>query len=248
MAHVAVFGCGFVGSTVADYLESQGHQITRIDPKFGGGPDPYDAIMDSDGIIICVPTPMGDNGECDDSIVCDVLAMTDYRTRILLKSTVTYDNISEYPMRVVYNPEFLRERHAKSDFAQQKFAIYGHHENNKDDAQWWNELFGFAPMYMDRVTASMVKYVHNSWLATKVAWFHELYANLPEAIDYEQLTTALGYFPNIGPSHMQAPNHEGKLGYSGACFPKDVNALTKVIDHSILEYVDKVNRKLQDET
>ena len=43
---------------------------------------------------------------------------------------------------------------------------------------------------------------------------------------------------------MQAPNSQGKLGYAGACFPKDVKALTNILDHSILKYVDKVNTNL----
>ena len=30
---------------------------------------------------------------------------------------------------------------------------------------------------MSRTTASMIKYTHNAWLATKVAFFHELFDN-----------------------------------------------------------------------
>ena len=33
---------------------------------------------------------------------------------------------------------------------------------------------------------------------------------------------------------MKAPNEEGLLGYGGACFPKDVEAILKIIDHKIL--------------
>ena len=71
----------------------------------------------------------------------------------------------------------------------------------------------------------MVKYIHNSWLATKVAFFHEIYSKLPPEVDYDEVTDILGMFPNIGASHMKAPNEEGLLGYGGACFPKDTRAL-----------------------
>ncbi len=29
----------------------------------------------------------------------------------------------------------------------------------------------------------------------------------------------------IGDSHLNVPGHDGKLGYGGTCFPKDVNAI-----------------------
>jgi UDPglucose 6-dehydrogenase len=31
----------------------------------------------------------------------------------------------------------------------------------------------------------------------------------------------------IGDSHLHVPGPDGKLGYGGTCFPKDVNALLK---------------------
>ena len=67
---------------------------------------------------------------------------------------------------------------------------------------------------------------------------------MPESIDYETVTNALGNFYRIGPDMMKAPNAQGNLGYQGACFPKDVKALTTVIDHSILEQVKETNEVL----
>jgi len=90
----------------------------------------------------------------------------------------------------------------------------------------------------------MIKYTHNSWLATKVAWFHELYANLPPEVDYGTITSTLARFDTIGKTHMDAPNSQGTLGYSGNCFPKDVKALTKEVNHSILSTVNETNNKL----
>ena len=31
----------------------------------------------------------------------------------------------------------------------------------------------------------------------------------------------------IGDSHMNVPGHDGKKGFGGACFPKDISALLK---------------------
>ena len=250
---IAVFGCGFVGGTVANFLLANGIDVVKIDPKLFPNNDPLEAILESDGIIICVPTPPGPTGSCDDRIVKEVLSMCDYRTKILLKSTVTPDNIQNYDTNVIYNPEFLRERSAARDFAEQPVQIFGHHKHNIEDAQWWAKLFSkchshkIETVFTNRRTASMIKYTHNAFLATKVAWFHELYKNLPPEVDYDTLIATLGLFERVGNSHMQAPNADGKLGYGGACFPKDVKALTKILDHSILKYVDEVNIQLGEE-
>lgn len=253
MTTIAVFGCGFVGGTTADFLEgSGGYEVIRVDPVHHPDQDPKEAAEKADGVIICVPTPMANNGECDDSIVRDVLDIVGTETRVLLKSTVTLDRMSRYPSNVVYNPEFLRERCAMEDFENTKFLIYGHH-NNLDDASWWAEIFEdcfyarkdfIESHFVDRRTASMIKYVHNSWLATKVAWFHELFLNLPDGVDYSSLTDILGKFERVGNSHMAAPNFDGTLGYGGACFPKDVSALTSIIDHEILKKVQRMNYEL----
>ena len=249
--NIAVFGCGMVGTAVANFLEEtyQGSKtkIVRVDPLHYPEQDPQQAAMEADAIIICVPTPSQYFGACDDSIIQKVLALCDERTPILLKSTVTPDLIQDYPANVTYNPEFLREAHAQEDFENQHTFILGHSENNESDAKWWANLFNIPKwnvVYTNRRTASMIKYTHNAWLATKVAWFHELYSELPPGIDYDTMTSALSRFPTIGATHMKVPNNEGKLGYSGSCFPKDVKALTKMLKHSILNTVKETNNKL----
>jgi len=251
---IAIFGCGFVGGTVANFLEEtyEGNdtKIVRVDPLLYPEQDPQEAIANADGIIICVPTPSLYFGGCDDSIIRKILKICNDSTPILLKSTVTPDLIQSYPDNVVYNPEFLREAHAKEDFENQHTFILGYNEEDTISevyAKWWAGLFNKADwdvIYTNRRTASMIKYTHNAWLSTKVAWFHELYSELPPGVDYDTLCSALGRFPTIGSTHMQVPNSNGTLGYSGKCFPKDLKALTKVVKHSILNTVKKTNDKL----
>lgn len=244
---IAVFGCGFVGETVAGFLTTKNVKIIRVDPKLYPNVDKFKAIEEADGIVIAVPTPANSDGSCDDSIIQQVLQICGSTKRVLLKSTVTYDLIKKYSNNVIYNPEFLREAFAKEDFNNQHTFILGH-ENNKLEAEWWAELFGFNIadcILTNRQTASAIKYTHNSFLATKVAWFHELYDNLPLDIDYNIIINTLARFDTIGNSHMKAPNNEGTLGYGGNCFPKDVKAFIKVINHTILETVNNTNNKLK---
>ena len=243
--NIAVIGCGFVGGTVAEFLESHLVNVWRIDPKLY----PSTKIVDCDAYIICVPTPKGKDDECDDSIVKQVITELNTHKPILLKSTVTPDLLESYPSNVTYNPEFLRANSAKQDFVNQEVFILG--GDDQEHMQFWENVFvpyltKAVVKRMSRNTASMVKYTHNAWLALKVAFFHELYLNTKNMKDfnYSDLTSTLGYMQNIGPSHMIAPNFEGKFGYGGHCFPKDIKALTKLTDHSILKQLIQSNKEL----
>jgi UDPglucose 6-dehydrogenase len=247
MATIAVFGVGFVGSTVANYLEKQDNKIIRVDINLHPDTDPIKAIKKCDGVIICVPTPSNSDGSCDDSIVRTVLELAKNKTNILLKSTVTFNCMTEYSDNVVYNPEFLREMFAEKDFANQKQLVFG--AENKDCIDFWENLFDNLEcdvIKTNRTTASMIKYVHNGWLATKVAFFHELFQNGPKDMHYGTVTTTLARMPTIGATHMIVPNLDGTLGYGGNCFPKDIKALTNVLEHSILNTVNSTNRGLNE--
>lgn len=251
--NLVVFGYGFVGSTVADFLKAETeHNVVIIDPKYDHfNNDPLQAVMEADGVIICVPTPSRSFGDCDDRAIKNILELCDYRHNILIKSTVPYDLLDKYDVNVVYSPEFLKQNNARDDFYAQDKMIFGYADFNESGCDWWIDVFkdGLPDVdYIktDRATASMVKYVHNSWLATKVAFFHELFKVGPDHIDYNNLTDILAKFPNIGPSHMKAPNDVGGLGYDGACFPKDVLALLHIMPHTILKQVHDTNTKLKE--
>ena len=234
---LVIFGNGFVGKTIADSLEQNtSHNIVRIDPQY------FDTEYNdnADGVILCLPTPTI-NGNCDDSIIVDVLSTIGNDIPVLLKSTVTPDLMSKYPANVTYCPEFLRAAHAAKDWAAQKQLVLG--GSNTD---FWKNIFSYLNttiIVTDRTTASMTKYMHNVWLATKVAFFHDIYNS--NSYNHEHMICILSLFENIGPSHMMAPNSEGKLGYSGHCFPKDVEAFYNFTDNKILKAVLETNKDLQ---
>ena len=247
---VAVIGCGFVGETVADFLEDHLIPVYKVDPaKYSLTLD--DISHKTDAFILCLPTPEREDGSCDDSAIKAVISILPANKPVLLKSTVTPDLMGYYP--VTYNPEFLRAANAKQDFQKQEVFILG--GENEEHMQFWENLL--VPHLdqpkvkrMSRTTASMIKYTHNAWLATKVAFFHELFDNTKnmQNFNYSELTSTLAMIQNIGPSHMIAPNYDGKLGYGGHCFPKDVKALTKLTNHSILKEIIEINESLQNGT
>ena len=76
------------------------------------------------------------------------------------------------------------------------------------------------------ITAELVKYMANTFLAVKVSVVNEFY-KLSEQLDVDWDKALEGFVsdPRIGNSHSQVPGHDGKLGFGGTCFPKDINAM-----------------------
>jgi len=228
---ILVIGCGYVGNTVANSLSN----VIKIDPKY------YDNKIENfmyDGAVICLPTPTVD-GMCDDSLIEETIDKLG-DTRILIKSTVLPNLLDKYGDNVVYSPEFLREAHAERDYQKNNNIIWGGKRNQID---WWISKFHFEDknnMIMNRKDASMVKYIYNCFLATKVAVFHEIYSKLDKSFNYHSIINTLADFENIGPSHMRVK----QLGYDGNCFPKDMEAFANFLDSEILKNVIEVNKKL----
>jgi UDPglucose 6-dehydrogenase len=80
----------------------------------------------------------------------------------------------------------------------------------------------------DIVSASLLKYTINSWLATKVTFMNELYQlhkSSGARTSWEQFTDMLQRDKRIGDSHLRVPGIDGKFGFGGHCFPKDTKGL-----------------------
>jgi len=228
---ILVIGCGHVGNTIANNLSN----VIKIDPKLNDNKI-EDFIFD--GAVVCLPTPTVD-GKCDDSLIEETVDRLG-KKRILIKSTVLPHLLDKYGDNVVYSPEFLREAHAEKDYQNNRNIIWG---GKRDQIDWWINKFHFEDrnnMIMPRKDASVVKYIYNCFLATKVAVFHEIYSKLDSSYNYHNIINTLSEFENIGPSHMKVRN----LGYDGSCFPKDMEAFANFLDSEILKNVIEVNRKL----
>src|SRR6056300_1472968 len=233
---ILVIGCGYVGGTIADVLEEHNIKVVRIDPKLND--NKIKEYLNADGAIICLPTPT-ENDEPDDSVIKQVVEGLK-NMRILIKSTILHYQLENYPENVSYSQEFLREQFAKDDYLNQKYVVWG---GERKQIGWWLNIFRDLKkqnLVTTRETASMVKYVHNCWLATKVAFFHDLYSKLDVNVNYTEMTGILSMFENIGPSHMKVY----KLGYDGSCFPKDMEAFTNYTGSKILKTVIEVNDNL----
>ena len=83
----------------------------------------------------------------------------------------------------------------------------------------------------DLVSAEMIKYAANAFLATKISFINEV-ANLCELVgaDVSEVAYGIGLDGRIGPRFLSAG-----IGWGGSCFPKDVAALQAVAREHELE-------------
>jgi len=105
----------------------------------------------------------------------------------------------------------------------------------------------------DSTYAEMVKYVTNSFLATKVSFANEMYEICEGLnIDYDKVIEYARYDERLGDSHWAVPGPDGNFGYGGHCFPKDIKALINVakdlnIFPIMLEATDSKNFYVRDD-
>ena len=151
----------------------------------------------------------------------------------ILKSTVlpgTTETLSkQYPnFKIIFSPEFLTERTAKLDILTQSRIILGGEFTLTEKAKTlFNKRFKIKNIIQtDSKTAELTKYMNNSFFATKVSIMNE-FRLLCDKIGANWEDALRGFVSDgrIGDSHLNVPGHDGKLGYGGTCFPKDVNAL-----------------------
>ena len=103
------------------------------------------------------------------------------------------------------------------------------------------------------INAEIVKYFLNTYLATKVSFANEMKILCDHVnADYNQIVNLVIQDNRIGKSHLMVPGPDGKLGFGGSCFPKDINALLTFskslnIEMSVIESAIKANLKVRPE-
>ena len=236
---IGIIGFGFVGKSIFEFfnnlLDVKVYDIKKNDITV----DSIKELTDNRIIFICLPTPMKKTGECDTSIIESVISeLNDLsfksKSKVIIKSTIppgtTESFIKKYTnLEIGFNPEFLTEANSIEDFKNQDRIIIGTHK--KEYFQEIKTLYriGFHNtqiIHSTPIEAEMVKYVSNIYLATKVSFANEIYSicNFLD-IDYNTVINIAKIDKRLGESHWQVPGPDGKRGFGGSCFPKDINAL-----------------------
>ena len=266
---IGIIGKGFVGSAVEYGFTCEKNlnaeiKVFDINPKLKTH-SLEDTINQSDYIFLSLPTPANPDGTIHLDIVDNALAEIDKSLNndciILLRSTVVPGTsqlfAKKYPkLQLVFNPEFLTEKNANYDFINQSRIILGGNKHLTEKvATLYNWRFdnSIPIIQTNYETAEFIKYVNNCFLATKVSFMNEmkLIANQID-IDWDKTIEGFTLDPRVGNSHVSVPGHDGKYGFGGSCFPKDMQALINFseslnIDSKILKAAWDTNLKVRPE-
>ena len=267
---IGIIGKGFVGSAVrygfspnvgvdADvkvYDKDQSKSTHTL----------QEVVIESDIIFLSVPTPSNKDGTVNLNIVDEALNDINVYAAsvdniILLRSTVVPGTTRElqlkYPnLRLVFNPEFLTERSANFDFINQsRFILGGSSDDVIEVSELFRERFGHSISIVETnyETAELIKYMTNTFFATKISFLNDMKLLSDECgAIWEHAVEGFVRDGRIGHSHLNVPGHDGKYGFGGSCFPKDIQALIKYgdevgVDMGVLKAAWETNLKVRPE-
>ena len=259
---IGIVGYGFVGKALKSSLKSDVDSFI-VDPLLKTTIDDL-KIFGPKIIFLCLPTPMNNDGSQDANIlreVLDKIISNKISGLVVIKSTVLPNLIDDYcdKLKFVFNPEFLRERSAKEDFfvLNSDFHIFGGEKEHTSLIEDFYNSYTLCNLkniiHTDLVTASLVKYSINTFLASKVLFFNELnniFKSSNAGSSWENFIDILKLDERVGSSHMEVPGPDGRFGFGGACFPKDINAFyeySKVInsEFKLIKEVISINNNLR---
>lgn len=242
-----VVGYGFLGTALVHGFGL--HADIKIHDKFKDYDSLEDVVEHADVIWMCLPTPMNMQTRAIDLSILEenlekINGMVDGsspRKIIVIKSTVVPGTTRAFSEKYtnldfVMNPEFLTARNNRLDFiCASRVILGGKHDaaNGNDRAvEMLAEIYGYrfgnsVPIYKcSWEEAELTKYGANCFFAAKISYFNFIYELCEKmGLEYANVRDMILSDGRIGRSHANVPGWDSQRGYSGSCFPKDVNAL-----------------------
>jgi len=198
------------------------------------------AVAEAEIVFLCVPTPQGEDGSADLSYVeaasAEIAEALAYEAIVVNKSTVpvgstrVVERVLRRPdVRVVSNPEFLREGSAVDDFLKPDRVVVGCEDRAAGIAV--AALYDAIQPHVvitDPASAETIKYAANAFLATKLSFVNAI-AAICEGVgaDVDDVMVGIGYDKRIG-SEFLRPGP----GWGGSCFGKDSRALLNIANEA----------------
>lgn len=277
--HINIIGYGYVGSGMGYLCKQNNVKYATCDVV---RKEESNAIANFDNIqdivnysetynevnyyVVAVPTPPKPSGECDTSIVDSVIntlsSNCKKQTYIVIKSTVQpgtcrdlCDKYSRNDFKIVFFPEFLREKTFEEDIYNAPFSLLGYSDVKQEDIEQmtylieklYNHNKNVKIIHKKYEECELFKYTINVFLSVKVWYFNEINVICNKLnVDYNSLHNLFELEPRIGSSHTGVPGHDGKYGFGGKCLPKETKGMCYLqeilgIDNTVLANILKRN-------
>ncbi len=276
---IGIYGSGAVGFAVGKGFSKQGHNVLFFDidenkvkglvsQGFDATSDSGKAVVDSDVIFVCVPTPTV-RRKIDLSYIRAAGREIGRRLKsrkgyslIVVKSTVIpgtcqgkviplIEKFSGKKAGVDFglcsNPEFLRENQAFEDFINPDRIVIGELDARSGDLlETLYKGFSCPVIRTDLKTSELAKYANNAFYATKISFFNELHLICRKLGANSETARKIVQLDRFYPTH---PWSHGK-SFGGRCLPKDLDALihfaasNKLCKPALLRAVRKVNEEI----
>lgn len=239
MKKALIVGYGFVGKATEYFLT----KYCSLQPEIY---DPYLNMThleneEWDFVFLCVPTNPKD-GRLDVSILHEVYGK--FAGEQIIRSTIGPDQVDEFENPTMW-PEFLREANWKDDVDNpQVNPIVG----GGGEFGYWLQFHALQDrMDVTRVepkVASAFKLTRNAFLAAKVEFANITYDTVSKCgVKYNAIKQLLKLDKAIGGSHWEVPGPDGKRGFGGKCFPKDLSHFHSIVESPVTDTILSENKK-----
>ncbi len=237
---IGIVGFGFVGKATTLFSLDDNYYSFDLNPELCNPKGlEINEMKKCDLIFVSVPTPMNNDGTVHtgivESVVKQLKTIVEVNCPIIVRSTVPPGTCEK--LGVFFMPEFLTEKNFMEDFKNNKKWIIGcpeyYNENQVirimhiiDKAYEMKNINSKEIELVTTKEAEMIKYFKNTFLAVKVSYCNEIkdFCDKKE-INYNTIVRLATEDDRITNSHTSVPGHDGKKGYGGTCFPKDINGL-----------------------
>lgn len=231
---IGIVGYGVVGRALARlFRRCDAHRLHIYDRNIQehASRQQLAALDRSDIVFIAVPTPFDvERHACDVSIVAEMVDTIS--APMCIKSTVppgtTDDLIRSTGKSIAVSPEYVGESlgHPWPEVYDCGFVILG---GSAAACARTRQAYACAsPVALNFVetsaaAAELVKYMENSFLATKVAFVNQFYDLATDAgVDFGELRKLFLLDCRVGHSHSTVTRERG---FGGKCLPKDVQSI-----------------------
>lgn len=234
MSKIAILGgTGYVGKAYAKLFPDAYIYSRHVGTK--------EEVNKCELAIICLPTPMREDGSCDISAVEEALGWLE-TPLILIKSTIppgTTKSLKErFKKRICHSPEYVGEGGYYIPFWQyphptepqhHSFMIIGGDPKDREEIlDIFFPVLGATKTYyqVDETTSELIKYMENCAIATKVTLCNEFY-NIAKAFGVNYSQVREGFVLDERQGRMFTTVYRNRRGFDGKCLPKDINGITQ---------------------